>query len=57
MTMCDLICGYHLKGCDGVSRNLLEICYHQAWIEWDAIERLMPLLVVFSAIADKEWYI
>lgn len=57
MTLSDLLCAHQLKGSDGVSRNLLEVAYHQAWVEWDAIDRLMPLLVVFSDRADKEWYI
>jgi len=57
MTISDLLSWHQLKGGDGVHRNLMEVCYHNLHLEWNQIDRGMPLLVAFSERADKEWYL
>jgi len=57
MTISDLLSWHQLKGGDGVHRNLMEVCYHNLHLEWNQIDRVMPLLVAFSERADKEWYL
>ena len=57
MTLCELLAWHQLKGSDGVHRNLMEVCYHNLHLEWNQIDRVMPLLVAFSERADKEWFI
>ncbi|AEJ81630.1 gp111 [Erwinia phage vB_EamP-S6] len=57
MTISDLLAWHQLAGSDGVHRNLMEVCYHSLHLEWNQIDRVMPLLVAFSERADKEWYL